>query len=111
MIKLVILCSLFSTSAYAADLNLSVGESVYIRANVDTFVTCGGANANCPSAINAFRKIMTACQSTFSGGYCVEKYWPKFKKENSSCASQAIDLCLEACEQTYSGGTCAEKCS
>ena len=112
MKKLLILMVLISSQAFAADLNLNGGESATIQANVNTYVTCGGSSSGdkCGSVVQGFKVLMEACQKSYGGGYCAEKYWPSFKAANVGCAYAGVSLCIEACQKSYGGGYCAEKC-
>lgn len=95
------------------ELNLSGGESVIIKANTETKVTCGGGGSmgtSCDSAAAGFRKTLEYCYKNQSGLYCAQKYWPKFKKDNPSCIYSGMDACLEYCYKNQSGQYCAEMC-
>ncbi len=114
MKKLVILCALFSSYAFAADLNLKGGESAIIEPNTSTRVTCGGSSSGgggtCTEIVSGFQSLIDSCEQSYNGGYCAEKLWPTFKAANSRCAYAGISVCLKACLQSYNGGYCADKC-
>src|SRR4051812_12154631 len=104
----------FSVSAIAAQLNLGGGESATINPSVSTTVTCGSGgdgNGSCNDSKNGLVKLMKACQSNYSAATCIDKYWPKFKQNNASCAMANIEICLTACETNYSAAYCADHCS
>lgn len=112
--KTVIFLALSMASiAFAADLNLGIGESATIQANVKTRVTCEGEGQgpSCQQAINGLKTLVEACKGSYSGSYCIDKYWPNFKKENPSCATSAISVCIDYCKESYSSAYCADKCS
>ncbi len=111
----VLLGLVLAQSAFAASLNLSSGESAVIEANTRTVVSCNGSSegtspTTCESAVAGFRLTLGSCYKTYSGGYCAEKHWPKFKQQNPSCISAGAGPCLDYCGMTYDGGYCAEKC-
>jgi len=111
----VLLGLVLAQSAFAASLNLSSGESAVIEANTRTVVSCNGASegtspATCESAVAGFRLTLEYCYKSYNGGYCAEKYWPKFKQQNPSCISAGAGPCVEYCYKSYNGGYCAEKC-
>ncbi len=104
---------LFSVQSFAVELNLSGGESVIIKANTETKVTCGGGSGSgldCDSAAAAFRNTLSYCNKSYNGGYCAETYWPKYKANNPNCVHTGVYYCLEYCSKSYNGGYCAEKC-
>lgn len=111
MKKLLLLFVFFSIPALAADLNLSTGEVVVIRANENTRVACNDKwGTTCDSDVQAFNLRMSSCLRSYGGGYCAEKYWPSFRSTSPRCVSLGLGICLETCQQSYGGGRCAEIC-
>lgn len=113
MKSFLLLALTMASIAFAADLNLSSGESATIQANVKTRVTCDGEGQtpSCQEPINGLKTLIEACKSNYTGSYCVDKYWPNFKKENPGCATAAISICINYCKENYTGAYCADKCS
>ena len=107
-----VVCVFCSVQAFAVQLNLSSGESAVIRANAETYVTCEGSPSGhrCQQESEGFKQTLSACYKSYSGGYCAENYWPKFKSANPNCISSGIAACIEYCEKSYSGGYCADVC-
>ncbi len=112
MIKLILISLLFSTSAMAADLNLNVGESATIEANVRTHVTCSADSSRlCEKAIGGLETLLNACKEQFTGSYCIDKYWPNFKANNPTCVADAMQICIDNCKTQFTGSYCADYCS
>lgn len=112
MKALLILALSTASLALAADLNLRAGETATIQSNVKTRVTCeGDSHSSCEQAIESLKILVEACKGSYSGSYCIDKYWPAFKKENPSCRTSAIPICIDYCKESYSSAYCADKCS
>lgn len=105
--------TLFAASAFAADLNLNSGDSVVIQPNVTTRVTCGGGSSSvgCGDQVNGLKLLIDNCKQNYSGSYCADKYWPKFKQSNPECVNAGLPVCLDNCKQNYSGSYCADHCT
>lgn len=103
----------FGSLASAAELTLSGGESAVIRANTETRVTCGGGSnsGNCELAVSGLKTLVEACKVTYTAGYCIDKYWPNFKRDNPQCQYAGLSTCIDYCKITYTAGYCADKCS
>jgi hypothetical protein len=106
---------LLSSQVFAAELNLSGGESAVINANAETKVTCGvggghGGSGMCRQVAEAFRATLAACEKSHSGGYCASTYWAKLKKDNPSCKYSGVSACIEYCSKSHSSGYCASQC-
>lgn len=111
MKKLLIICSLFTAPAFAANLNLNVGESAIVTANVNTTVTCGNdSSTKCDAAIAALSKSLTYCYKDKRGSECVGTHWPRFRDQNPTCVNAATDMCLEYCFKDQTGSWCANYC-
>ena len=99
-----------SQFAFGAELNLNGGESATIQANVLTQVTCGGGSSgnNCVEAANGLKKVLDTCTRSYTPGDCVEKHWPRYKKENPTCKYAGLDTCLAFCTRSYTPGDCTD---
>lgn len=108
-----VLSFLVSGVSFAGDLNLSGGETAIIEANTTTRVSCGGGAGgvnDCLGPVEGLKALLNSCQKTYGGGYCADRYWPDFKKNNPNCYYAGLPACLEACEKNYGGGYCADRC-
>ncbi|MES3037294.1 MAG: hypothetical protein V4736_05240 [Bdellovibrionota bacterium] len=104
----------FSSAVFGAELNLTSGESAVIQANVNTRVTCGGgssSNPGCGDHIQGLKTLLQACKESFSGSYCIDKYWPTFKANAPQCTLAALSICIDYCKESFSASYCADKCS
>lgn len=88
--------------ALASEVRLSVGESVEIRANETTRVTCESRPAPAPVECNAIdteiATLYRGCKTKDSKINCFEKYWSSFKKDYPACS---IAVCVATCFDSY----------
>jgi hypothetical protein len=112
--KTFLFVSLFlSAQVFAAEVHLNGGDSITLRANVETTVTCAGngTSTNCSDVIDGLKVLVDACKSSYSASSCIDKYWPNFKQQNPSCVMAGMPYCIDQCKTSYSAASCADKCS
>ena len=104
---------LMSSGAFGAELNLNGGESAWINANVQTYVTCGGdsTSGSCNGAVEGLKISVKSCETGHSASYCIDRYWPDFKEKNSQCIYDGLQFCIEKCSTGHSPSYCADKCN
>jgi len=95
----------FQTTAIANAQNVSV------TIDGKTYTCSGsGAPSDCSGKAQGLAKTLEACMKSFTGGYCANEYWPKYKSANPNCISDGVPACLDACTKSYTGGYCAGTC-
>ena len=109
--KNILLILLFSiaTNSFAAQLNLSAGETAIIEANTLTTVTCEkNQTSSCLPYVEKAEASYKACSgSGYSNSYCFDRAYPA-KVQNCVPWSES---CNKACKNSgYSPSYCYDKC-
>lgn len=105
--------TLFSLNAFAGVVNLSVGDSITILANTQTVVTCGVDGNKCVTPIKNFKSQIDFCKGSQNNSVeeCLQEYWPKFKRNYTTCVDEAFQTCLNFCKSDPFGLDCLDLCS
>jgi hypothetical protein len=105
---------LSATSALAAVLNLSPGESATIQPSVVTTVSCasGGSNpvpvVDCEKKAKLLRERLDGCAPNNNDDWCVTSIWPSFKQNNPTCLDEGISVCLNFCYLNADDNWCVQ---
>ena len=92
--------------AQAQNISVTIDGQTYLCAG-----SGGSTGSYCDGKIDGLNTLVAACMESYSGAYCMDRYWGDFVKDNPGCKTEAIPVCLDACKKTYSGAYCADHCN
>jgi hypothetical protein len=113
MKTIISLIMVLAVNANAGFLTLDNGETAVIRANRDTTVTCGngGGSEICDrGAVETLKTLVDACATGSNKAYCMNQYWPNFKKGNPGCVNATLNMCIDYCASGSNRAYCAQEC-